>query len=147
MHLSIAIILLLVLTALGGLHFYWAGGGLWPGRDRNSLLRIVLGIEGAKGRIPPGPATMVGVALCAAGPLPILHQELIVLPLLEGAVGARVLPIAMALAASTFAVRGLAGYVPAWRRTMSSEPLATLDVRYYSPLCLAIGVSFGILLL
>ena len=80
---SIAIILLLVLTALGGLHFYRAGGGLWPGRDRNSLLRIVLGIEAAKGRIPPGPTTMVGVALCVAGILPILHQELIVLPLLD----------------------------------------------------------------
>ncbi|WP_299729593.1 DUF3995 domain-containing protein [uncultured Tateyamaria sp.] len=147
MHSSIAIVLLLVLSALGGLHFYWAGGGLWPGRDRNSLLRIVLGIEGAKGRIPPGPTTMVGVALCVAGILPIFHQELIVLPLLEGALGARLLPIAVALAALTFAVRGLAGYVPVWRRIMSGEPFATLDVRYYSPLCLAISVGFGMLLL
>ncbi len=143
---TIAIILLLVLTALGGLHFYWAGGGLWPGRDRNSLLRIVLGIEAAKGRIPPGPTTMVGVSLCVAGVLPFLHQELIVLPLLDGALGARLLPIAVALAAVIFAVRGVAGYVPAWRRTMNGEPFATLDVRYYSPLCLAIGVGFGILL-
>lgn len=30
---------------------------------------------------------------------------------------------------------------------MNGEPFATLDVRYYSPLCLAIGVGFGILLL
>ena len=61
--------------------------------------------------------------------------------------GARLLPIAMALAALIFVVRGVVGYVPVWRRTMSGEPFATLDVRYYSPLCLAIGVSFGILLL
>ena len=144
---TIAIVLSLVLTALGGLHFYWAGGGLWPGRDRTSLLRIVFGIKGAKGGVPPGPTTMAGVALCITGLLPILHRDLVALPLLEGAVGARLLPIAMALAALVFVVRGVAGYIPAWRRTMSGEPFATLDVRYYSPLCLAIGVGFGILFL
>lgn len=106
MHSSIAFALLVILTALGGLHFYWASGGLWPGRDRNSLLRIVLGIEGATGRIPPGPTAIVGVALCAAGLLPILHREFIVLSLLDGALGAKLVPIAMALAALIFAVRG-----------------------------------------
>ena len=111
-----------------------AAGAVWAARGARGRT------EGAVGAGPPR-------ALCAAGLLPILHQELIVLPLLEGAVGARLLPIAMALAALTLAVRGLAGCVPAWRRNMSGEPFATIDVRYYSPLCLAIGVGFGILLL
>lgn len=29
----VAVILSLVLIALGVLHLHWAGGGLWPGRD------------------------------------------------------------------------------------------------------------------
>jgi hypothetical protein len=57
------------------------------------------------------------------------------------------LPTAMTLAALTFTIRGLAGYVPAWRRITNGEPFATLDVRLYLPRCLAIGAGFGILLL
>jgi len=44
-------------------------------------------------------------------------------------------------------IRGLAGSVAAWRRTIGEEPFATLDVRLDLPLCLAIGAGVGSLLL
>jgi hypothetical protein len=145
--LVVAILLSLVLIAIGVLHLHWAGGGLWPGRDSDSLLRIVWGVEGAKGGVPAGPSAVVGAALCVAGLLPILHEGLVGPPVPDGALGKRMLPTAMTLAAFTFTIRGLAGYVPAWRRITNGEPFATLDVRLYLPRCLAIGAGFGILLL
>ena len=51
-------------------------------------------------------------------------------------------PSAVAL---VFLGRGIAGFTPAWRRLTPEQPFATLDVRYYSPLCLAIGTGFAAL--
>ena len=48
--------------------------------------------------------------------------------------------------ATVFLARGVAGYVPAWRRLQSAEPFTTLDRRYYAPLCLALGTGFLIIL-
>ena len=48
--------------------------------------------------------------------------------------------------APVFLARGVAGYTPAWRRLQSAEPFATLDRRYYAPLCLALGTGFLIIL-
>jgi hypothetical protein len=42
-----------VLIAIGVLHLYWASEGLLLGRDHASLLRIVRGIEGARGAFLP----------------------------------------------------------------------------------------------
>ena len=47
--------------------------------------------------------------------------------------------------ALVFLGRGVAGFTPAWRRHTPEQPFATLDVRYYSPLCLAIGIGFAAL--
>ncbi len=47
--------------------------------------------------------------------------------------------------ALVFLGRGVAGFTPAWRRHTPEQPFATLDIRYYSPLCLAIGLGFAAL--
>ena len=47
--------------------------------------------------------------------------------------------------AFVFLARGIAGFTPAWRRLTPEQPFASLDVRYYSPLCLAIGSGFAAL--
>ena len=49
--------------------------------------------------------------------------------------------------ATVFIARGIAGYLPAWRRMHSAEPFATLDHRFYAPLCFALGAGFIIILL
>ena len=87
----------------------------------------------------PGPAACfaVAAALAIAALIPILlTRQLGMLALL-----------AAAAAALVFLGRGVAGFTPAWRRLTPEEPFATLDVRYYSPLCLIIGAGFVALIL
>ena len=45
--------------------------------------------------------------------------------------------------AGTFVARGIAGYTPRWRGYFYDEPFATRDKRYYSPLCLLIGLGYA----
>lgn len=47
---------------------------------------------------------------------------------------------------SVFLPRGLAGYLPMFAAMTSEEPFRTLDQRFYSPLCIALGVAFAVLL-
>ena len=44
-----------------------------------------------------------------------------------------------------FVGRGLAGFVPRWRELFSDEPFATRDRRYYSPLCIVLGLGYAAL--
>jgi hypothetical protein len=131
----LAVILTLVLTAIAALHAYWGLGGVWPGRDAADCARRTGGFRGA--RTMPGPAACfaVAVALAIAALIPIF---------LAGRFGmlATLAGLAVAL---VFLGRGVAGFTPAWRRLTPEEPFATLDVRYYSPLCLIIGAGFAVL--
>jgi hypothetical protein len=131
----LAVILTLVLTAIAALHAYWGLGGVWPGRDAADCARRTGGFRGA--RTMPGPAACfaVAVALAIAALIPIF---------LAGRFGmlATLAGLAVAL---VFLGRGVAGFTPAWRRLTPEQPFATLDVRYYSPLCLIIGAGFAAL--
>jgi len=131
----LAAILTLVLATIAALHIYWGFGGVWPGRDAADCARRTGGFRGA--RTMPGPAACVAVAaaLVVAALIPIF---------LAGRFGmlATLAGLAVAL---VFLGRGVAGFTPAWRRLTPEEPFATLDVRYYSPLCLAIGAGFAAL--
>jgi hypothetical protein len=131
----LAAVLTLVLAAIAALHAYWGFGGVWPGRDAADCARRTGGFRGA--RTMPGPAACfaVAAALVVAALIPIF---------LAGRFGmlATLAGLAVAL---VFLGRGVAGFSPAWRRLTPEEPFATLDVRYYSPLCLAIGAGFAAL--
>jgi hypothetical protein len=41
-----------------------------------------------------------------------------------------------------FLGRGILGFTPQWRRLTPQKPFATLDVKFYSPLCLLLGCGF-----
>ncbi len=47
--------------------------------------------------------------------------------------------------AFVFLGRGVAGYAPPWRARHSAEPFAIWDRLVYSPLCLALGAGFVLL--
>jgi hypothetical protein len=47
-----------------------------------------------------------------------------------------------AILTALFLTRGVAGYVPAWRRLYPVQPFARLDRTLYSPLCLVLGTGF-----
>ena len=128
----LATILTVVLAAIAALHAYWGFGGVWPGRDSADCARRTGGFRGA--RTMPGPAACFAVAavLAIAALIPIF---------LAGRFGVLALLAGLAVA-FVFLGRGVAGFTPAWRRLTPDEPFATLDVRYYSPLCLAIGAGF-----
>lgn len=127
------------LAALAGLHIYWAFGGVWPGNDEKSCARTIAGFKGIE-KMPSRPeAITVAILLSAAALLALLLGS-----------GNDMLPAWLLLAAGTaaslvFAGRGVAGYLPAWRRLTPEMPFATYDVRYYSPLCLALGAGFAFL--
>jgi Protein of unknown function (DUF3995) len=129
--------LTVVLAFVAGLHFYWAFGGLWPGRNENDLVRTVIGTPG-RNRMPPVWMTLV-VALGLAG---IASWPIVSSHLVRALAGAPMTVAGSAVLTAIFLARGLAGYVPAWRAIHSAEPFARFDRTRYSPLCLVIGAGF-----
>ena len=132
----------IVLIAIAALHAYWGFGGVWPGRDAADCARRVGGFRGARQMPGPLPSFAVAAALLAAAALVVLEGDLVAVPVPAGLIS-----FATLCAALVFFGRGVAGFTPAWRRLTPEQPFATLDVRYYSPLCLAIGAGLAILAL
>jgi hypothetical protein len=136
------------LAFIAALHLYWAAGGLWPARSQRQLIDTVIG-DPHRDRMPPAWITaLVGFALAGAAMLPLMITSvfwsvycLLNLPpnLRLGAF------IATFLAGLGFLARGIIGYLPFWRRLHTAEPFASLDVRLYSPLCLALGLALLLL--
>jgi hypothetical protein len=126
----------IVLVLIAVLHAYWGLGGTWPERNAADLARAVVG--DGRTRMPPPWACFAGAALLlvvAAWPWAMLAA-----PDSEP-----VLIVGIVLAAIFF-VRGSAGYSPRWRQRFSTEPFATRDMRFYSPLCLALATGMMALL-
>ena len=134
----LAAVLTLVLSAIALLHAYWGVGGVWPGADAASCARTVGGFPGVNNMPGPGPCFAVAAALAVAALLAAAEGGLLPRP-------SALLDIATLGAAFVFLGRGIAGFTPGWRRLTPEQPFATLDVRYYSPLCLAIGTGLAML--
>ena len=123
----------IVLAAIAVLHAAWGLGSHWPCESE----RPVRTAGGTPAR-PMYPPLLLPVARCCRR-------------LGVAAVRRRLLPEAWprwltcwpAPASRGISGRGVAGYTPAWRRLQSAEPFATLDRRYYAPLCLALGTGFS----
>ena len=124
-----ALILTFVLLVIAAFHLLWAIGYWLPIADEAALARAVVGAKGVD-RMPGAvPCALVVVALlfaimCLWWPPSVLRS------LAVGAVGA------------VFLARGAVAHTAFWRRLTPTEPFATLDRRYYGPLCLAIGIGF-----
>jgi Protein of unknown function (DUF3995) len=140
--LLLTFLLPLVLFAIAALHAYWGIGGRWPGHDELSLARTVVGNKDIK-QMPSSAACFGVTALLAAVGLWPLFM-------------AGVLPSfwphwLMVLAGWGFVIvffaRGVAAYVPAFRRLAPEEPFASLDRKIYAPLCISLGFGFLFLLL
>ncbi len=121
-----------VLIVLAALHLMWALGWWFPIREEAALARAVVGTRGVT-EMPGAAATsLVVVALLFAAAWPWFPPN-------------RLTGMGLAGLATVFVARGVAGYLPSWRARMPEEPFATLDRRYYAPLCLALGAGFLIL--
>ena len=130
----IAVILSAVLVLLAAVHLLWAFGIWFPIREEEVLVRSVVGLRGATRMPGPIPCALLVVALLVAALLPWLPAG-----------GLR--DAGLWGAALVFAGRGLAGYLPLWRRLTPQQPFDRLNRRYYSPLSLALGAGFLALVL
>ncbi len=139
----VAVLLSAILAGIAGLHLYWALGGVWPATDRQSLSRMVVGDRNSPDAMPP---TVIGLGAALAIGMtafwPLLLSGLVVLPwmfdwsIFWGGV----------LFAGVFLLRAMAGFASRLWRGRALEPFATLDRRYYSPLCLVLGIGYAVLL-
>ena len=136
----VSIILCAVLCLIGVIHLMWGLGFTWPCKDEATLARTVVGARGIE-KMPPGWASIL-VALCLFGAAYL-------------AIGLRNLapvhipqPLAFLgglAAAAVFGFRGVFGIMPAFEKMTPEQPFLSLNRRYYSPLCLMIGLAFGLL--
>lgn len=131
-------ILIAILLALAGLHFYWGLGGRWPGHDDDSLRLLVVGTpRGAMYGF--GPSAMVAGALVAAATLVSARHG----PILASDWGwiVRTGYVVMIL---VFGLRGIAPYVTPVFEYARGAPFFELNRLYYAPLCLLIAAGLAI---
>ncbi|MDB5540487.1 MAG: hypothetical protein JWQ89_2214 [Devosia sp.] len=138
MSMVVAALIFVVLLAVALAHFLWAVGSPWPIRDPVLLARTVIGRPGVT-RVPRLASLVVSLLVLAAGVL--------ALSLADHDAGGVGLTLVGVVLAALFLGRGALGYTDRWRARFPEEPFATLDRKNYSPLCLAIGVGFLILVI
>ena len=92
----------------------------WPCESEERLVRTVGGTPGAKRMYPPSACFMVAAMLAGVSAWPLFAAGL-----LPEAWPSWLTLLAGAGIAAVFVGRGIAGYVPAWRRLHSAEPFAT----------------------
>ena len=129
----------LTLGVIAAFHAYWAFGGLWPARSEAELVRTVIGITRAE-VMPPAATTLivVGLILAAAG---FAVARITIDP--PSLVFVR---IPLGVISLVFLARGIAAYLPG-PFARASEPFATLNALYFSPLVLVLGMAFAFLAL
>lgn len=128
----IVILLAAMLFALSAAHLAWALGSPRPARDERELARTVAGFRGIESMPPRAAPAAVAVLLGLTG--------LLVLALSDA--NERSIATTGIVAAMVFLARGAICFTQSWRRRTPEEPFATLDRRYYSPLCPLIGAGF-----
>jgi hypothetical protein len=128
----------LLCLAIAAVHLAWAAGSTFPRRAW-----ILPGWSQAAHRdhMPPRAASaLVAGALGVVAYVALALGSVCGWPFWNWS-----LPAAGLAVAFVFFARGVAAYVPTWRALVPQEPFASLDRRYYWPLCLVIGAGFTLL--
>jgi Protein of unknown function (DUF3995) len=139
----ISMFVLVTLLAISALHLAWAFGSTFPCKDRDALVRTVVGRGGGGSAMPPGISSALVAAatfLAALWPQMMQGRILTFVPVSVISLGAVVLVI-------VFLGRGTIGLTPWFRRLLPAEPFRTLNRKYYSPLCIALGLCYLVLLI
>ncbi|XVV07187.1 DUF3995 domain-containing protein [Actinosynnema sp. CA-248983] len=130
----LALVTALVLVAVGVLHVVWTFSA-WPLKTREEFAARVVDVPVE--RLPSKPLTgAVAVALGLAAYLVAGRAGLLGVP------GPGWVPVVgTAGVAAVFLLRGAGGLATSTRK---NTEFARLDVRYYSPLCLALAASTAV---
>ncbi len=139
MSMLIAAFMFIALLAVATAHLLWSLGRTWPIRNEKLLAQTVVGFRDIE-RMPPRLASFaVALATLAAG--------ILALSLADHTSGGLPLTLLGLPVAAVFLARGAVGYT-AWWAEKTPEPNFRLnDRRVYSPLCLALGAGFLVLVL
>jgi hypothetical protein len=127
----------IALLAIAIAHLLWSVGIMWPIRDEKLLARTVAGFPGIE-RMPTKYKSF-GVAVAA------FVACVIAFSVADHTSGGTPLTILALLAGLVFLARGVVGYTAWWAAKTPEEPFRTFDRKSYSPLCLALGAGFVIL--
>jgi Protein of unknown function (DUF3995) len=139
----ISVFVLVTLFAISALHLAWAFGSTFPCKDRDALVRTVVGRGGGASAMPPGISSALVAAatfLAALWPQMMRGRILTFVPASLIGLGAVVLVM-------VFLGRGVIGLTPWFRRLLPEEPFRALNRKYYSPLCIALGLCYLALLM
>ncbi|MEQ1649730.1 MAG: DUF3995 domain-containing protein [Hyphomicrobiaceae bacterium] len=139
---ALGLVLAAVVLVIALIHAYWAMGGVWPASSPQSLARAVVGERGITKM--PLPAASFAVAAILAG---ISYLAVILAGVAPSPVSPSLTRMVASAVAFVFLARGIASYTSVMCRFFPEEPFATLDRRYYAPLCLMLGIAFVVLLL
>lgn len=127
-----------LLASIALLHVAWGFGVVWPAKNERQLVSWVIGAKGM--------TKMPSLAQCLAAGTGIFVFGLIALLLgnaLNSPLPPRWITMIGILTAFVFAGRGIAGYLPAWRRRFPLEPFATFDQYSFAPLWLALATGYA----
>lgn len=136
MSMLIAALMFVPLLAIGIAGLLWSIGRTWPIRDQVLLAHTVIGRPGVD-RLPRLPTFACALIMLGAG--------VVALALADKAGGGLGLTLTGVLFAMLFLARGIAGYSPWWEERMPVEPFRTVNRKTYSPLAIALGLGFLIL--
>ncbi len=139
MSMLVAALMFVLLLALALAYFLWSLGRTWPIRNEELLVKTVTGRPGRTTMPPRWTSLAVAVLMLGSG--------IVALSLADHTAGGVWLTVLGVLLALLFLGRGALGYTRRWREIFSAEPFATLDRKNYSPLALALGAGFLILVL
>jgi len=139
---AISVTIFAVLAAIAVLHLAWGFGVHWPAGSERDLAALVVGKTG-RHRMP-------GLAACVAAATAIFVAAVIALAAghgINGPVPPVSVTVVSAFVALVFAGRGMAAYLPVWRRAYAQEPFATADRYWYGPFCLLLAAGYAVLVL
>lgn len=135
----IGVLIFLPLLTAGIAHLLWSLGIRWPISDKALLARTVVGT--------PGEPAMPNKLLTFIVALFILGAATAGLAVADHSSGGWWLTLIGAALALVFLTRGVLGFTAQWRTRFPTEPFATYDRKLYSPVILAIGIGFLILVI
>lgn len=137
MGMLVSSLMFIVLLAVSMAHFLWSIGRTWPIRDEKLLAQTVVGFKDIE-RMPPRPASF---AVCVL----TLVAGIAALSLADHTSGGAWLTLLGVALGAIFLARGILGYTTWWQARRPEPSFRINDSRVYSPLCLALGLGFLVL--
>lgn len=137
MSAFLSVFIFVGLLAVSGIHMAWAFGSTFPALDERTLARTVAGFRGIEKMPPRAASAFVAVAtyVSALWPNVMSGRVELGLPYSFITLGGVVLTL-------VFLGRGFAGFTPWFKNLAPEQPFARLNQLYYSPFCVALGLSF-----